>query len=46
MRTYREAISQACGRELGVPSFYNEKSGKALCGGSVSMEKLRAWASE
>lgn len=46
MKKYGEAISKACGGELGVPCFYNEKTGKALCGGSLSLEKIRAWTSE
>ncbi len=28
----------------GVPFFFNERTGKALCG-AVSYEKLKAWAS-
>ncbi|MBC7107638.1 MAG: hypothetical protein H5T41_02425 [Methanomassiliicoccales archaeon] len=45
MRRYSEVISKACGGDLGVPAFYNEKTGKALCG-KVTIEKLRNWASE
>ncbi len=43
MREYGDAISEACGGDLGVPSFYNERTGEALCG-SVTPEKLRKWA--
>ncbi|MEM2943729.1 MAG: hypothetical protein QW087_03200 [Methanomassiliicoccales archaeon] len=45
MRKYAEVISKACGGDLGVPAFYNERTGKALCG-KVTIEKLRQWASE
>jgi len=45
MRGYGEAIKKACGGELGVPAFYNERTGKALCG-NVSAERLREWAKE
>ncbi|MBM3302624.1 MAG: hypothetical protein FJY85_22065, partial [Deltaproteobacteria bacterium] len=31
MRKHGEVISRACGGDLGVPSFYNERTGKALC---------------
>jgi thiol-disulfide isomerase/thioredoxin len=43
MRGHGEAITKACGGELGVPSFYNEKTGKALCG-NVTMDRLKEWA--
>ena len=43
MRSYGEAISEACGGSLGVPSFYNERTGKAICG-NVTRERLEAWA--
>jgi len=36
----QELDDGSCG---GVPFFFNEKSGKALCG-SVSFDKLKAWA--
>lgn len=39
LRKEKDADS-ACG---GVPFFYNEESGKALCGES-SYEELKAWA--
>ena len=43
MRGYGDAISKACGGDLGVPAFYNEKTGKVLCG-VVTLDKLKAWA--
>lgn len=43
MREYGETIKEACGGELGVPSFYNENNGKAICG-MVSIESLEQWA--
>jgi thiol-disulfide isomerase/thioredoxin len=45
MRSMEEAIAPACGGDLGVPAFYNEKTGKAICG-RVDLEKLMAWAKE
>ncbi|MFH1448409.1 MAG: hypothetical protein ABIG39_06095 [Candidatus Micrarchaeota archaeon] len=42
--TYSEAISEACGGGLGVPAFYNTKTGKALCG-EASKDELIEWAS-
>jgi len=44
LRSYGEAIAEACGGDLGVPSFYNERTGKAVCG-KVTPEILREWAS-
>jgi len=44
MRTYGSAIAEACGGDLGVPAFYNEKTGKAICGSRVNAEKLTKWA--
>ncbi len=38
----REYDKNFCG---GVPFFYNEKTGKWICG-SASYEKLKEWASE
>lgn len=43
MREYGEAIVEACGGDLGVPAFYNEKTGKAICG-KVTPESLQKWA--
>ncbi len=43
MRGYGDALTKACGGELGVPSFYNEKTGKAACG-NLTLDKLKAWA--
>jgi hypothetical protein len=42
LREYGEPIAEACGGDLGVPSFYNEKTGKALCG-RVTHESLKKW---
>jgi thiol-disulfide isomerase/thioredoxin len=44
MRKYSEVISAACGGDLGVPAFYNEGTGKAICGSRVDGEKLTSWA--
>jgi hypothetical protein len=43
LREYGEPIAEACGGDLGVPSFYNERTGKALCG-KVTPESLGKWA--
>jgi hypothetical protein len=45
MRSMEAAIAPACGGDLGVPAFYNEKTGKAICG-RIDLEKLMAWAKE
>jgi len=44
MRKFGDAISEACGGSLGVPAFYNEKTGKAICGARINTEKLAKWA--
>jgi thiol-disulfide isomerase/thioredoxin len=44
MRKYGDVISEACGGDLGVPAFYNEKTGKAICGARINAEKLAKWA--
>lgn len=44
LRKYGSVISKACGGELGVPSFYNERNGKAICG-IITIDQLKAWAS-
>ena len=36
-------ISSACGGGIGVPAFYNEKTGEALCG-AQSYDELKRWA--
>ena len=43
MRSLSSAIAPACGGDLGVPAFYNERTGKAICG-RIDMDKLVAWA--
>jgi len=43
MRSHEKAISEACGGSLGVPAFYNERTGAAICG-NVTRERLEAWA--
>ncbi|QLH74053.1 MAG: thioredoxin family protein [Methanomassiliicoccales archaeon] len=45
MQEYGDVISEACGGELGVPAFYNERKGKALCGYRISLDKMKEWAS-
>lgn len=44
MRKYGEVISAACGGDLGVPAFYNERTGKAICGARLTAEKIDKWA--
>jgi len=44
MRSLAAVIAPACGGDLGVPAFYNEATGKAICGGRIDMPKLLAWA--
>lgn len=43
MRQYADALRVACGGLLGVPAFYNEETGTALCG-EVDFDTLSAWA--
>jgi thiol-disulfide isomerase/thioredoxin len=43
MQEYGDAISDACGGELGVPAFYNERTKKALCGYHITMDKFKEW---
>ena len=43
MRSLAATIAPACGGDLGVPAFYNEITGKAICG-RIDMAKLMAWA--
>jgi thiol-disulfide isomerase/thioredoxin len=45
MRSHGDVIKKACGGDLGTPAFYNEKTGKTVCG-MVSLAKLKSWASE
>ena len=40
---YAHEVAHACGGSLGVPAFYNEKTGEALCGYQPYEEILR-WA--
>jgi hypothetical protein len=44
MRSLADTIAPVCGGDLGVPAFYNEVTGKALCGGRIDLDKLKAWA--
>jgi thiol-disulfide isomerase/thioredoxin len=44
MRSHADAITAACGGQLGVPSFYNEKTGRAICGMKINYEKIKEWA--
>lgn len=43
MRDYGDAIKKACGGDLGVPAFFNEKTKNAVCG-MATLEKLKSWA--
>ena len=43
MRSYAEAITSKCGKQLRVPTFVNPETRDVLCG-SVEYEKLRDWA--
>jgi len=45
MRRLGDVMSKACGGDLGVPSFYNERTGKAICG-RIAYENLKKWALE
>lgn len=40
---YAFEISTACGGGIGVPAFYNENTGEALCG-AQPYEELKRWA--
>lgn len=40
---YTEQLREACGGFLGVPAFYNEATGEALCG-EQDQDALLAWA--
>ncbi|MDO8428651.1 MAG: conjugal transfer protein TraF [Candidatus Diapherotrites archaeon] len=40
---YAHIFIDACGGQLGVPAFYNSKTGEALCG-AVDYEILKEWA--
>ena len=44
MRSHGDVIADACGGSLGVPSFFNEKTGKAICGARINAEKLQKLA--
>ena len=44
MRKYGDKIREACGGELGVPAFYNEKTGKAICGARLTIDRIQKWA--
>jgi thiol-disulfide isomerase/thioredoxin len=44
MRKYGDIIREACGGELGVPAFYNEKTSKAICGARLTIDKIKNWA--
>lgn len=43
MREHADVLRAACGGLLGVPAFYNEQTGEALCG-EVDLDTLRGWA--
>lgn len=43
MRQYAEPLRASCGGILGVPAFYNEATGEALCG-EQDKETLLRWA--
>jgi hypothetical protein len=45
MRKHEELIKKSCGGELGVPTFLDEKNGRAFCGES-SYEALKKWAKQ
>lgn len=46
MRSYGNALKEACGGSLGVPALYNERSKKALCGMSTTKEQILKLAKE
>lgn len=43
MEEYGAALRESCGGILGVPAFYNEATGEALCG-EQDKETLLEWA--
>lgn len=43
MKQHADTIRAVCGGFLGVPAFYNEETGEALCGEQDKDELLR-WA--
>lgn len=45
MRQHADAIRNVCGGFLGVPAFYNEATGEALCGEQEKDDLLR-WAQD
>lgn len=46
MRSYGAVLKKACGGSLGVPSLYNERTKKALCGMNTSKDQVLKWAKE
>jgi len=44
MSEYGSTLKRACGGSLGVPAFYNERTGKALCGAATTKEQIIDWA--
>ncbi|NLI73586.1 MAG: hypothetical protein GX369_02270 [Euryarchaeota archaeon] len=46
MRSYKDVLLEACGGSLGVPSLYNEKTKKALCGKNITKQEIVEWAQE
>lgn len=42
MRVHANEIADACGGELGLPTFFYPKTKRALCG-EVSYDELKAW---
>ena len=43
MNDYAHIFADACGGQLGVPVFYNSKTGDALCG-AVDYDIFKDWA--
>ncbi|TQS84481.1 YbbN family protein [Candidatus Methanomassiliicoccus intestinalis] len=46
MESYSKQVESSCGSGLGVPTLYNEKTGKAICGDRLSKENIIDWANE
>jgi|ADurb_Met_02_Slu_FD_contig_31_801025_length_1191_multi_4_in_0_out_0_3 thiol-disulfide isomerase/thioredoxin len=46
MRSYGDVLKRACGGSLGVPSLYNERTKKALCGMRTTKQQILDLAKE
>ena len=46
MRSYGDVLKRACGGSLGVPSLYNERTKKAVCGMRTTKQQILDLARE